>query len=83
MIEIGQMVKYKVGKWDLDQDVRHQNYVGDIVPLLVTRVWSHEYGDEPGVNGRAFLDGEAILWVTSMEEIEPGIWGHPDIEQYL
>lgn len=52
---------------------------GDIVPLLVVRVWPDEYGPGiPGVNGQAFLDGNDTLWVTSAREgTEPGTWFWP------
>ena len=37
---------------------------GDTFPMLVTKVW----GDNPSsaVNGQAFLDGNDVLWVTSV-----------------
>lgn len=37
---------------------------GDIFPMLITKVW----GDTPdsAVNGQAFLDGNDVLWVTSV-----------------
>lgn len=52
---------------------------GDIVPLVVVRVWPNEYGEGiPGVNGQAFLDGNDVLWVTSAKEgTEPGTWAWP------
>lgn len=50
--------------------------IGDIVPLIVVRVWPHEYGaNVPGVNGQALLDGNDQLWITSAREgTEPGTW---------
>jgi hypothetical protein len=80
MVEIGQTVKYRFNGTEFAsvyQAREHQNQKGDIVPMLVVRVWPNEYGDQPGVNGRVFLDGNAILWVTSVKEVEPGIWGMP------
>jgi hypothetical protein len=52
---------------------------GDVVPLVVVRVWPHKFGqDVPGVNGQAFLDGNDTLWVTSAKEgTEPGTWAWP------
>lgn len=46
---------------------------GVVVPLVVVRVWPHEFGqDMPGVNGQAILDGNDTLWVTSArEDLEP------------
>lgn len=53
-------------------------YEGDVVPLLIVRVWPNEFGDKPGVNGQAFLDGNDTLWVTSAGEgSEPGQWSWP------
>ena len=37
--------------------------VGDVCPMLVTRDWSDGL-----VNGTLFLDGEDLLWVTSVHE---------------
>ena len=52
---------------------------GDVVPLVVVRVWPNEFGEGiPGVNGQAFLDGNDALWVTSAREgTEPGTWAWP------
>lgn len=52
---------------------------GDIVPLVVVRVWPNEFGEgKPGVNGQAFLDGNDALWVTSAAEGPgPGQWQWP------
>jgi hypothetical protein len=52
---------------------------GDVVPLVVVRVWPNEFGDGvPGVNGQALLDGNDVLWVTSAKEgTEPGTWAWP------
>lgn len=52
---------------------------GDVVPLLVVRVWPNEFGDGvPGVNGQAFLDGNDVLWITSAREgTTPGTWAWP------
>jgi hypothetical protein len=37
---------------------------GDVYPMVITRVW----GDTPAssVNGQVFLDGNDLLWVTSV-----------------
>lgn len=52
---------------------------GDVVPLVVARVWPNEYGEGvPGVNGQALLDGNDVLWITSAKEgTEPGTWAWP------
>ena len=53
--------------------------VGEVVPLIVVRVWPHAFGVEmPGVNGQALLDGTDTLWITSAKEgTEPGTWAWP------
>jgi hypothetical protein len=53
--------------------------VGDLVPLLIVRVWPNEFGEAvAGVNGQAFLDGNDVLWITSAKEgTEPGTWAWP------
>lgn len=53
--------------------------VGDVVPLIVVKVWPNEFGEGvPGANGQAFLDGFDGLWVTSAREgTEPGTWAWP------
>lgn len=46
--------------------------VGDIVPVIVVRVWP------TGINGQAFLDGNDSLWLTSRPEGDgPGTWRWP------
>ena len=52
---------------------------GEVVPLVVVKVWPNEYGENiPGVNGQALLDGNDALWVTSAKEgTEPGTWAWP------
>lgn len=52
---------------------------GDVVPLVVVRVWPNEFGDGiHGVNGQAMLDGNDTLWITSAREgTEPGTWAWP------
>lgn len=52
---------------------------GDVVPLVIARVWPDEGGpDIPGVNGQALLDGRDTHWVTSAHEgAEPGTWAWP------
>lgn len=52
---------------------------GDVVPLVVVRVWPDEFGPGVvGVNGQALLDGNDQLWVTSVREgTEPGTWCWP------
>lgn len=70
-----------LGKWPIGAQAHIGNRpsAGDVVPLLIVRVWPDEYGvDVPGVNGQAFLDGNDVLWVTSVREgAEPGQWMWP------
>lgn len=56
------------------------NYVsaGEIVPVIIVQVWPNEFGDKPGINGQAFLDGNDSLWITSKGEgTENGQWSWP------
>jgi hypothetical protein len=51
----------------------------DTYPMMIVRVWPDEFGPGvPGVNGQVFLDGNDVLWVTSVREgTEPGTWYWP------
>ena len=49
---------------------------GDVFPMMIVRVW----GDTPGaaVNGQVALDGNDVLWVTSVSVGDrPGSWAWP------
>ena len=51
---------------------------GDILPMIVTAVWSNN-----GVDGQVFLNGNDTLWVTSVwwsEKQDLGRWTWPPIE---
>lgn len=73
--------RIKAGTWPLGAKAHIGNPVnaGDVVPLIVVKVWPNEYGPGiPGVNGRAILDGSDSLWVTSIKEgNEAGQWSWP------
>lgn len=73
--------RIQVDKWPLGAQAHIGNTAreGDVVPLMVVRVWPDEYGaGAPGVNGQAMLDGNDTLWVTSVKEgAEPGTWTWP------
>ena len=50
---------------------------GDVPPLIV-KVRPNEYGDQPSVNGQAFLDGNDVLWITSAKQGSAnGDWSWP------
>ncbi|TLF34002.1 hypothetical protein FE256_02240 [Microbacterium sp. 5K110] len=52
--------------------VGNEARVGDVVPVVVVRVWPD------GINGQALLDGNDTLWLTSRREgTEPGTWAWP------
>jgi hypothetical protein len=91
LVTVGRTVLYTLSEQDAEEINRRrwpawaQAHIGnpaaagDEVPLVVVRVWPHEFGENvPGVNGQAFLDGNDTLWVTSAKEgTEPGTWAWP------
>lgn len=55
--------------------IGNEPHEGDVVPMMIVRVWP---GDTHGVNGQAFLDGNDVLWVTSVAEgTTPGTYAWP------
>ncbi len=78
---IAERMKADPAQWPAGAQAHIGNPVapGDIVPLVVVRVWPHEYGpDVPGVYGHAILDGNDALWICSAKEgTEPGTWAWP------
>lgn len=76
--------RMSTGAWPAGAQAHVGNYAseGDVVPLVVVRVWPDEYGPGvPGVNGQAILDGNDQLWVTSAKEGSlPGEWFWPPRE---
>ncbi len=85
---IGRIVHYKLSandaarinqNWRSGNETGNASTEGDIVPLIIVRIWPDEYGPGvAGVNGQAFLDGHDTLWVTSAREgTEPGQWSWP------
>ena len=85
MITPGRIVLYRLHQYDIDQykqlaTVNNYHQVGDIVPLIVVRVWKDEFGPgKEGVNGQCFMDDIlGTLWVTSKGEgTENGTWHWP------
>lgn len=52
---------------------------GDVLPMIICRVWEPVGGVSAGVNGQVFLDGNDSLWVTSRKEgTAPGTWHWPE-----
>ncbi len=86
---IGRIVHYKLSPEDIGRIQARRaaagfefntHDAGDIVPLVIVRVWPDEWGPGiPGVNGQALLDGPDTAWVTSAREgSEPGQWSWPE-----
>ena len=72
--------RIKLEKWPVGAQAHIGNWAGegDEFPCIIARVWPKEFGDEPGINGQAFLDGNDTLWVTSVREgNDPGQWHWP------
>lgn len=86
---IGQIVHYVLSAVDCERICRNRKQkwpggdqaylgndvsIGELMPMIVCVVWSNEY-----VNGQVFLDGDDLLWVTSVKEgVEPGTWRSPE-----
>ena len=52
---------------------------GLVYPLLITRVFDPEPTEESSVNGQVFLDGNDVLWVTSVKQGDgEGQWLQPE-----
>ncbi|SEM55961.1 hypothetical protein SAMN05444354_118159 [Stigmatella aurantiaca] len=73
------MVPYKLSTQDVINilEARHANLrlggnhpkEGDVVPLVMVRIWPDEYGQGvPCVNGQLLLDANHTHWVTSVRE---------------
>lgn len=43
---------------------------GDVYPMLITRVWAppEQVTETTAVQGQVFLDGNDVLWVTSVQQ---------------
>lgn len=81
---VGRILHYTLSKTDAERisklpSNQNPHYAGDVLPLLVCRVWPNEFGtDKSGVNGQVFLDGSDSLWVTSVGEgAGEGQWSWP------
>lgn len=63
----GRIVQYTLDASDVARRGAHignKISAGDVYPMMITRVW----GDKPdaAVNGQVFLDGNDVLYVTSI-----------------
>ncbi len=80
-VSIAARMKASPAEWPAGAQAHIGNHAseGDVVPLVVIRVWPHEFGqDAHGVNGQALLDGNDQFWVTSVKEgTAPGTWAWP------
>lgn len=91
---VGRVLLYKLSANDVarargrnmldTQTTFNAPYAGEIVPLVVVRVWPNEYPNneeglsKAGVNGQALLDGNFTLWITSAGEGDGnGQWRWP------
>lgn len=82
----GRIVLYKLSQDDTDELMelaQEKNWMfnkpqpGDVIPAIVVKVFS-----DGSFNGKAFLDGEPDLWITSIKEgSEPGQYQWPIIEK--
>ncbi|MGH3262325.1 MAG: hypothetical protein ACRDNS_10040 [Trebonia sp.] len=41
---------------------------GDVYPMMITRVWDEDPTEDTCVQGQVFLDGNDVLWVTSVRQ---------------
>lgn len=68
---VGRIVHYKLGDYEVDNEINgrmsnlNRHEAGQVVPMLIVRVWEEEPTEKSAVNGRVFLDGQHSLWVTS------------------
>lgn len=70
---------YGVGPVGVQAYVGNQAIKGESVPALV--VWPHD-NEQQTFNGPAFLDGNDVLWLTSVPynaDSVPGTWHWPPI----
>lgn len=51
---------------------------GDVLPMLICRVWADEPTETSLVNGQVFVDGNFSIWATSRAQgDQPGQWSDP------
>jgi hypothetical protein len=91
-MSVGRIVHYRLSRSDIiniaqrrgtdsTSNAGNVSREGDIVPLIVVRVWPDEWAPGiPGINGQAILDGTDTIWVTSAPEGgRPGEWSWPEL----
>ena len=82
---VGRIVHYRLASHDLPAinaripgQSGNPHAEGDVVPMLICRVWAPEPTESTVVNGQAFVDGNYSLWVTSrLQGDQPGQWADP------
>jgi hypothetical protein len=69
-MKVGQIVLYRINGVDKQTGDTHQNYDGEQVPAIVTKIWPGEFdsGKTPGYNITVFPDGNSTMWRTSVRE---------------
>jgi len=81
-------IRIEEQKWPTGAQAHIGNaaHVGDVFPMIIVRLWPDEYGPgRMGINGQVMLDGNDVLWVTSVKEQTewsepnpvPGTWHWP------
>lgn len=48
--------------------VGNEPHVGDVFPMMITRLWEAQPTEASVVQGQVFLDGNDVLWVTSAQQ---------------
>lgn len=61
---IATRMKYKAWPAGAQAHIGNDAAEGDTFPMLIVRVWGTS--PESAVNGQVFLDGNDVLWVTSV-----------------
>ncbi len=84
---VGRIVHYRLASSDLAEIEstktsadRHGNphHEGQVVPMLICRVFADDPSEGTAVNGQAFIDGDFSIWVTSRVQGDgPCQWADP------
>ncbi len=77
---IGRIVSYTLGEGNINEVNRRRATnlvavhvgnpvaVGQVFPMIITRVWDTKPTEESVVQGQVFLDGNDTLWVASVKQ---------------